>query len=370
MPMLQVVTDVSEFRALKGEWNNLASTFRNPLYCHEWFDDCLTAFGEGADLAVFVARTDGAVRAIAPLIVDRSEGKPRLCWLTHNLGDTDGFLYTDQESLLTVCAGVLQTGLPILLPGLRADSKEVEVLCEAPRPRGLLVVRPRSIATASISLDADWKTIEAKMSSKNRKYIRWARRAAEREGPMRFDVVSPTAATLEHHLDEAFRVEAAGWKGRAGSAIISNPRRKRFWIEFGRTATRLGILRLFFLRIGDATAAVRMSAEFAGRLWDWKIGYDERWARYSPGILLTHETLRYASERGLDGLEFLGHAEQWQHRWPINVRYRTTIRFYPLSLDGGCVLGEDAWRFVKRRVNGIFRPDSRTTGGSSDPNTA
>lgn len=359
MSTLQVITDVSEFRALKDEWNNLAGMFRSPLYIHEWFNDCFSAFGDGADLAIFVARTNGEVRAIAPLIVDRCEGERRLCWLTHHLGDTDGFLYADAQSLATICAGVTQMGLPILLPGLRVDSKEVELLCQSSRTRGLLVVRPRSIVTASISLDADWKTIEARMSSKNAKSLRWAWKAAGREGSVKFDVVSPTAATVDYFLEEAFRVEASGWKGRANSAIISDPRRKRFWTEFGRTAARLGILRLFFLRIGTATAAMRLSAEYAGRLWDWKIGYDEHWARYSPGMLLTHETLKYASERGLEGLEFLGQAEPWQHRWPINLRYRTTIRFYPLSVSAGRALGLDAWSFVERCISGIFRPTGK-----------
>ena len=366
MTALQVVTNVSEFRALRVEWNNLAIGFQNPLYCHEWYDHCLTAFGEGWDLAVVVARTGGAVRAIAPLAIDRSEGQPRLRWLTHPLGDTGGFLYADEASLKAVCAGVLHAALPIVLPNLGADSKEVQVLCASLRQRGFLVVRPKSTATASVRLEADWKIIESRMSGKHRKYIRWAQKVAAREGPVRFEVVSPNEASLHGHLEEAFRVEAAGWKGRAGTAILSDPRTKRFWTEFSHTAARLGFLRLFFLRIGDTTAAVRIAAEYAGRLWDWKIGYDERWAKYSPGILLTHETLRYASEQKLVGLEFLGQAERWQHRWPIELLQRTTIRFYPVSIDGGRALGADMWSFIERRISAIFRPGKQTTWRPGD----
>lgn len=366
---LQVVTDSTEFRALRDDWNNLAAIFRNPLYCYEWFDHCLTAFGEGWDLAVFVARADGAVRAIAPLVVARSGRQRRLQWLTHQLGDVGGFLYADETSLATVCAGVLHAGLPILLPGLGADSKESQILRGSPRRRGLMVVRPKCVAMASVRLDADWKTIESKMSSKHRKYIRWAQRVAALEGPVKFEVVSPGEAALERHLDDAFRVEAAGWKGRAGTAILSDPRTKRFWTEFAHTAARLGILRLFFLRIGNATAAIRIAAEYAGRLWDWKIGYDERWARYSPGILLTHETLRYASEQRLDALEFLGQAERWQHRWPIELVHGTTIRFYPPSINGGFALAHDTWDFIERRLGGVVRSERRTTWRPNDGGT-
>jgi CelD/BcsL family acetyltransferase involved in cellulose biosynthesis len=366
MLTLQVISDISEFRALKGEWNNLAKEFRNPLYRHEWFDDCVTAYGYGTDLAVFVVRADGALRAIAPLILDRSQLITRLRALTHEMGETDNFIYADEPALAVVSAGVLRADSSLILAGLGADSKEVRALCKSSQKRGLLIVRPNTVATAWVPLDGDWKTIEAKMSGKNRKYIRWARRAAEREGPVRFDVVSLTEDNVDEHLGDAFRVEAAGWKGRAGSAILSDPRRKRFWTIFGRTAARLGILRLFSLRIGNETVAVRMAAEYAGRLWDWKIGYDERWSRCSPGILLTNETLRYACEQRLDGLEFLGQAERWQHRWPIKLRYHTTVRFYPLLINGGLALGHDTWCFIRRRVSQIFCAEKPTTWRPND----
>ncbi len=65
---------------------------------------------------------------------------------------------------------------------------------------------------------------------------------------------------------------------------------------------------MFFLRIGDATVVARLAVEYSGRLWELKIAYDERFAKCSPGILLTHKTLRYACERGLTGHKFLGTA--------------------------------------------------------------
>jgi len=350
MLSLEVVTDLSKFKALKSEWNNLAIIFGNPLYLHEWFDHCLTTYGDVSDLRVFVARRDGAVRAIAPLIIDRSESIPRLQFLTHPLNELmNGFLYTDDASLTTVCVGVLRSGFPISLRGLGVDSKDLQSLCKSSRTKGLVVLRPKTVAIASVRLHADWKSIEAQMSSANRSKIRRGRNAAEREGPIKFEVVSPTEENLDHYLSKAFRLEASGWKGRAGTAILTIPKKKRFWQEFSLTAARLGLLRLFFLRIGGTNVAVTVAAEYAGRLWEYKIGYDERFARCAPGILLTQEILQYALEQRLDALEFLGQAEQWQQHWPIELRYRSTMRFYPFSIDGGLALARDAAEFLSRR---------------------
>jgi CelD/BcsL family acetyltransferase involved in cellulose biosynthesis len=193
------------------------------------------------------------------------------------------------------------------------------------------------------------------MSCKSRTYIRRKVKSAERAGPVAFEVVCPDEGNVDRYLGEVFRVEAAGWKGRKGTAILTDARARRFWSTYARAAARLGMLRLFFLRIGDATAAVRMAVERAGRLWELKIGYDERFARHSPGILLTHETLRYACRRGLAAHEFLGVAEPWHRWWPLETRPYASARFYPFSLAGGVALCEDAWRFGMRGMTRIAR---------------
>ena len=61
--------------------------------------------------------------------------------------------------------------------------------------------------------------------------------------------------------------------------------------------------------VDDTLAAVRMAVEVENTLWELKIGYDEQFAKWSPGVVLTHETIRHAFEHGLSGLEFLGRAE-------------------------------------------------------------
>ena len=103
-------------------------------------------------------------------------------------------------------------------------------------------------------------------------------------------------------------------------------------------------------RIDDAAAAARMTVEFGERLWELKIGYDERWAKCSPGIILMHETLRYACEKQLKGYEFLGHFEPWQQRWPLQTTHHATVGFYPFALAGGLSFSYDVCRLAGRKA--------------------
>ncbi len=104
------------------------------------------------------------------------------------------------------------------------------------------------------------------------------------------------------------------------------------------------------MRINGEVAAERLAVEHAGRLWELKIGYNEKFRRCAPGLLLTHETLRYVFERGLKAYEFLGHEEDWERIWAAdNVHRYVSFRLYPLSVGGSLGLVMDASRYIFSR---------------------
>jgi CelD/BcsL family acetyltransferase involved in cellulose biosynthesis len=213
-----------------------------------------------------------------------------------------------------------------------------------------------------VLLGVEWEMFQTRMSKSNRAFVKRKRKIAEREGPVMFECVEPDAANVDGFVDEVFRVEALSWKSRSGSAILQRPKTANFLREYARSASRRGALRLFFLRIGEATAAVRMNVEHANRLWELKIGYDERFSRSSPGILLMHETLRYACDRGFEAYEFLGQTDAWHLHWPTESRGFATLYFYSRSASGAVTFMHDVWRFARERARGrlgVRRPALR-----------
>ncbi len=110
------------------------------------------------------------------------------------------------------------------------------------------------------------------------------------------------------------------------------------------------MLRFFFLRVDGKIIAGRMAVEHSRRLWDLRMGYDETWCRCAPGVLLTHETLRYAVERGLEAYEFLGCAEAWERHWPCEEDHYVSLRAYPYSLKGQFSFAQDGCRVVSKKA--------------------
>ncbi len=124
---------------------------------------------------------------------------------------------------------------------------------------------------------------------------------------------------------------------------------------YGREMAKRGALRIYFLKIGGDIVAGRMTVEFAGRSWELKVAYDERWRDCSPGVLLTHETLCHAGAQGLTGHEFLGDIEPWERMWPIQEMPYVGLRTYPLSIRGAVVLARDFGRHTSRRIASLAR---------------
>jgi CelD/BcsL family acetyltransferase involved in cellulose biosynthesis len=96
---------------------------------------------------------------------------------------------------------------------------------------------------------------------------------------------------LDHWCDEYLRLEAAGWKGRAGSALAALPATERFFrdvVAGARAAERLEIVRLDL----DGQAIAMLANLYAPPgAFSFKTAFDERFARFSPGVLVQLENL-------------------------------------------------------------------------------
>jgi hypothetical protein len=303
---------------------------------------CAAAFAD--DVNIVGLEEGGNMVAAAPL--SARAGVLELLG-ARDLYEPGDFLYRDETVLDELAARLARLGRAILVHRTWADGPVVETLKRAFRGRGVVVRRPAG-ETPVLNLPA--RPIEDRFSSRRRGDIRRARRRAEEFGPVSGEVLSPEPAELAPLLEEIVAVERAGWKGLRGTALAQDRERRRFFEEYASRAAAEGSLRISRLRIGDETAAVQLAVEHAGRLWLLKIGYDERFARCSPGTLLMLEAANWASERGLDAIELLGDRESWTRFWTHEERPCVALYAYPARLAGAKSLVSGALGHAKRRT--------------------
>lgn len=85
-------------------------------------------------------------------------------------------------------------------------------------------------------------------------------------------------------------LEAAGWKGRSGTALALHPGDRAFFAEMCRTLHAAGMLAFDALELDGRPIAIacslRASAAADAPEFVFKIAYDETLARQSPGMQL------------------------------------------------------------------------------------
>lgn len=135
---------------------------------------------------------------------------------------------------------------------------------------------------------------------------------------------APAAAAFETCL----QIEAQGWKGRAGTALLNSAVYTAFYRRLVRQLAASGQLRLMLLRLDAAVLAFQLGALAPGSLAGLKVGYDEAWAPFGPGKIMLLHILRHAQEEGLREYDFLGGDDPFKASWTPLARTLTHLRVF------------------------------------------
>jgi CelD/BcsL family acetyltransferase involved in cellulose biosynthesis len=317
---------------------------------------------EGAEAPVEVIRDLSRLEALeeqwhalaaAPLVLRRHGLAKQLEYVGYQLCEPQRLIARDNRSLQLLFKVLRGLPYPFILRGVPGDCEEVQQFRTAPG-LGLRVVVASKYKNSFVPFDGSSPDLEARMSASRRSTLRRKQKAAERHGAVRFTIMRPSPEEVPKLLDEIFRVESSGWKGNAATGLQHDREQASFFRMYCGRASREGILRLGFMSIGEATAAVRLDAVWGNKSWEFKIGYDERFADCSPGLLLSHEALKHGQAEGLLGHHFLGNDEAWHDAWAAEKTERVSLRHYCASPAGGLALLQDSTARLRRTLEKRF----------------
>ncbi len=116
---------------------------------------------------------------------------------------------------------------------------------------------PRSVGSYLIT-DGDFSAYRAKLNSKFRGNLRNATNRLARLDNVEYEFLSEADATPQH-VESFFEVEAASWKGDAGSAIIADANHRAFYQALTEALWRRGWLEWHFLKAEGRTIAAQLA---------------------------------------------------------------------------------------------------------------
>ncbi len=366
--IVEYIDDIDALQQIRSEWDALTSSFRTPLLTHNWFASCARAFSYQEQTEILLVRRQGEMDAIAPLAF-RGKFHRRLeimgSFVTNEPG---GIIFRNRHSLEQLWEAVFDMKTTVFLKGIRYGSPEAQALeCMLHSRKIRYLAREEQIPWVNTA--GKWVDFEKSISSSRRSSFRRLRRLAESKGIVVFEVVTPSPENVDGYLNELFKVEAAGWKGRTGTAMRSFEALGTFFRTYSRLEAGEGKLRLFFLKVGGQTIAGQLTVIRADRLWIFKIGHDESWSWCSPGILLMNEVIKYCFDSGLESCEMLGSDEPWLHIWTNESHTVVTYRIYPGVLDALSDLLADFTETISNKVMTRFAKRKGMRKSNADQNT-
>jgi hypothetical protein len=94
-------------------------------------------------------------------------------------------------------------------------------------------------------------------------------------------------ASVAAAIEDFFAVEASGWKGKAGTAAAGHEELRRFIRAAAAGLAAEGKIAVNRVLLDGRTIAAAIILRSGRGAWFWKIAYDEAFARFSPGVMLT-----------------------------------------------------------------------------------
>jgi CelD/BcsL family acetyltransferase involved in cellulose biosynthesis len=330
-PVPDVVID-HEIDPIAEEWDALAdrvaaSPFSRPGWMTAWW----RCFGRG-ELSVLSARRDGRISAVLP--VERRRGV--VAALANSETPLVEPLHEDGDAWASLVSALLEgraAGRVVQLSRVEATAPALAELRRQAPAAGYRMTETPLKCSLYVRVDGDWPAYEAARDQKVRSEVRRRRRLLEREGRLWVEV-SDGAERLDALLEEGLAVEAAAWKGSAGTAIASLPQMRSFYTEVAEWAAKRGILRLAFLRLDERALAFDFALEEHDVHYLLKTGYDPEHRRFAPGIILRREMISRAFTEGLQRYEFLGSAYEWKRRWADDAHELVSLEAFAPSPAG------------------------------------
>ena len=340
----QVVTDYETFVRLEPEWNDAVSRAHvpHPFLLHEWFRTWWDCFGAGRGLHIVVVRDGSGIVAIAPLMTAHVQ----MYGLTVRKLD---LLHNDH----TPRADCIVAGSPLAAYGAIWDA-----LRDANDPWDVLQLSrlpddsPTRLAFASLAqrdgyatgawrgdnspyltLSGTWDGYHASLSAKFRSNLRNRLSRLRAFGEPQLEILD-APEQIASAREDALRLEASGWKDKAGTSIASDPSVHRFYSRRAERAAGRGWLRLMFLTVGGHRIATSYGSCFDRRLFLFKTGYDPGYASCAPFKLLTYLAIERAFAEGLREIDFLGDAEPWKLEWTSASRVHEWLYVFPHTIRG------------------------------------
>jgi CelD/BcsL family acetyltransferase involved in cellulose biosynthesis len=290
----------ADLAALADDWRSLAARALEPNVFYEPAFALPAAEVFGRDAGALLVWSGTRPRQLLGLFPARIEPRryrfklPVLAGWTHPFAPL-GTPLVERETADAVIAAWLahladDASLPglLLLPFVAVDGPFATaldaILRRAQMPRADLKRHQRAQLVPG---DDRLFYIEHSLGQHRHKELRRGVRRLGDLGALLFTTATD-AVDVKAAIEDFFRLERRGWKGRAGTAASQHDEVCRFIAAAAGSLAAEGKVAIDRMLLDGRAIAVTITLRSGDTAWFWKIVYDEQFAQHSPGVILTY----------------------------------------------------------------------------------
>jgi len=280
-------------------WRELAAQALEPNVFYEPAFALAAAPVFGADVGALLVWSGTSPRRLLGLFPARIEPRryglklPVLVGWTHPYAPL-GVPLVEREAAEPVIAAVLAhlaaaSDLPglLLLPFLRVDGAFAAtfdaIMRRAQMPVADFDVRHRAMFAPGPERSL---YVEHALGARRHKELRRLGRRLAETGAVMFAAATARAAVTVA-AEDFLALEATGWKGRAGTAAVDDADLRRFVRAAIAGLAEAGQVAVHRILVDGRAIVAAILLRSDRSAWFWKIAYDETFARFSPGVLVS-----------------------------------------------------------------------------------
>jgi hypothetical protein len=127
--------------------------------------------------------------------------------------------------------------------------------------------------------------LEKAMSSSSRKKLRQQRRRLGEQGQLK-TTIARALSDVQRAFEAFLILEAKGWKGRRGTALLRDPAEAAFARKMILALAQAGEASIYALELDGRPVSMQVVLQSGSAAYTWKTAYDETLGDFSPGVLL------------------------------------------------------------------------------------
>ncbi|MCI5123133.1 MAG: GNAT family N-acetyltransferase [Candidatus Electrothrix sp. AR5] len=346
---LETVTDYQDFLALQDSWNTLVekSSLKSIFVRHEWIRCWWDAYGQDNQLLVLLFKEEGALKAIAPLMISTELFRNQFSVRKVSLIENDE---TPHSGLIIGISCDINQVLDSLLKyfrtckeswdilSLRKIHEDSQLLESFPRlateNKETLLVKP-SLRSPVLYMNTDWESFYTATSQRFKKKLRYDRNKLKRSGKVDVQLFN-TPEQIGEVIEQVFAAGRRSWKEAIGNSIGTTPQNRLFFSKLPHALTQgeNGVL-LWTLSLDDTIISFEYHIRQGERVYALRGEFDEEYQKSSPGAVLDGEVVQQLFEQGIRAYDMCGDAtNQYKLRWTTDVEPYREVTLFNRNIRG------------------------------------